>query len=176
MAMLRTTSLTALAAAAIVSGCGGLPAADAQPAATPTATPAVAATAVATAAPTRRPRARRGLTVRVVDSQYGRILANSAGKAFYLFDKEHSTRSECYGDCAQAWPPVLAKGRPIAGPGVRAHLLGTARRRDGRLQVTYRGRPMYYYVADSRGRVLCHDVVEFGGRWLVMQPDGHPAR
>jgi hypothetical protein len=32
---------------------------------------------------------------------------------------------------------------------------------------------MYHYVADAPGRVLCRDV-EFGGRWLVVKPDGRP--
>jgi predicted lipoprotein with Yx(FWY)xxD motif len=116
------------------------------------------------------------VTVRLVNSQFGRILANGSGKAFYLFDKERSPTSECYGECAKAWPPVLTRARPVAGRGVRSGLLGTTRRRDGRLQVTYRGRPMYYYVADAPGRVLCHNVVEFGGRWLVLGPNGRPVR
>ena len=171
--MLRITALSCLAAAALIAGCGGSP--TAEPRAVEAATAAVAATATPTATPTRRP-APRGVTVRAVRSQFGTILANGAGKAFYRFDKERSKQSECYGDCAAAWPPVLTKGRPIAGPGVRARLLGTTRRRDGRLQVTYRGRPMYYYVADGPGLVLCHNVLEFGARWLVVKPNGQPVR
>jgi predicted lipoprotein with Yx(FWY)xxD motif len=154
--MRALTSLTCLVAAVLALGCG-----EAQTAEQP----------VAQAAERTAP---RGVTVRAVRSQFGTILANGAGKAFYLFDKERSARSECYGECARAWPPVLTKGRPIAGRGIRASLLGTTRRRDGRLQVTYRGRPMYYYVADAPGRVLCQNVVEFGGRWLVVKPDGRP--
>jgi len=161
-------SLLCLAAAAFGVGCGQAPHAAQPPA--PTVAERLARS---TATPAPRP-ARRGVTVRAVRSQYGTILANGAGKAFYLFDKERSSRAECYGDCASAWPPVLTKGRPIAGPRIRKDLLGTTRRRDGRLQVTYRGRPMYYYVADAPGRVLCHDVFEFGGRWLVVQPNGRP--
>jgi predicted lipoprotein with Yx(FWY)xxD motif len=151
--MRSITSLLCLAAATFAVGCGDAP--------------RLAHTSVA-------PAAERGVTVRAVTSQYGTILANGAGKAFYLFDKERAGRSECYGACASAWPPVLTKGRPIAGRGIRRGLLGTTRRRDGSLQVTYRGRPMYYYVADAPGRVLCHDVFEFGGRWLVVQPSGRP--
>ncbi|HEX6021829.1 MAG TPA: hypothetical protein VFZ00_07530 [Solirubrobacter sp.] len=164
---------TLICAGLLVAGCGG--SAD-EPTPQPSAK-RIAATATPTPTPAERraaKRAPRGTTVRAVRSQYGTIIANGAGKAFYLFDKEHSRRSQCYGDCAAAWPPVLTKGRPIAGRGIRKALLGTTRRRDGRLQVTYRGRPMYYYVADAPGRVLCHDVFEFGGRWLVVQPNGRP--
>jgi predicted lipoprotein with Yx(FWY)xxD motif len=166
------TSLIYLAGAALIVGCGQSETA-AQPPAAPVASTATA-TATATPAPARAAQARRGVTVRAVRSQFGTVIANRAGKAFYLFDKERSRRSECYGDCAEAWPPVVTKGRPIVGRGIRADLLGTTRRRDGRLQVTYRGRPMYYYVADAPGRILCQNVVEFGGRWLVVKPDGRP--
>jgi predicted lipoprotein with Yx(FWY)xxD motif len=116
--------------------------------------------------------ARRGTTIRLVSSQYGRILGDGRGQAVYLFDRERDGRSECYGACARAWPPVLAKGTPVAGRGARSGLLGTTRRRDGRRQVTYRGQPLYYYVSDAPGRVLCHDVREFGGLWLVVRSSG----
>jgi predicted lipoprotein with Yx(FWY)xxD motif len=64
--------------------------------------------------------AKRGTATKVVDSQYGRILADRRGQAVYVFDKETTRTSECYGDCAKAWPPVLTKGRPRAGKGARA--------------------------------------------------------
>ena len=69
---------------------------------------------------------------------------------------------------------MLTRGRPVAGKGIRERLLGTTRRRNGKRQVTYDGRPLYYYVDDAPGRVLCHDVSEFGGLWLVVRPDGTP--
>jgi predicted lipoprotein with Yx(FWY)xxD motif len=119
-------------------------------------------------------RVRRGKTVKVARSQFGRILADGRGQALYYFDREQTRRSECYGACAAAWPPVLTNGRPVAGKGARARLLGTTRRRGGKRQVTYRGRPLYYYVDDAPGRVLCHNVSEFGGLWLVIRPDGTP--
>jgi predicted lipoprotein with Yx(FWY)xxD motif len=170
--MIRSASLMCLAAATLAGGCGESPTVTAAPASTPSAQRTAAATR--TAEPSPRPAARRGVTVRVVKSRYGTILANGVGKAFYLFDEERSPTSKCYGDCAAAWPPVLTTGRPAAGRGVRRGLIGTTRRHDGRLQVTYRGRPMYYYVADAPGRVLCQNVVEFGGRWLVVRPNGRP--
>jgi predicted lipoprotein with Yx(FWY)xxD motif len=119
--------------------------------------------------------ARKGTTVEVVDdSRFGRILADRRGQAFYLFAKEKSKRSRCYGACARAWPPVLNKAKPRAGEGARGRLLGTTKRRGGKTQVTYRGRPLYYYTNDSPGRVLCHNVHEFGGLWLVVKPNGRP--
>jgi predicted lipoprotein with Yx(FWY)xxD motif len=166
--------LIAVALTVVACGADDDPAAVPPPAAGPTATATAAATAEPTA-PTDRPARRRGIRVKAVGSAFGRIVADGRGQAFYLFDKEQSGRSECYGACAKAWPPVLAGGRPLAGKGIDPALLGTARRRSGRRQVTYAGQPMYYYVADAPGRVLCPDVVEFGGTWLVLRPDGSAA-
>jgi predicted lipoprotein with Yx(FWY)xxD motif len=117
---------------------------------------------------------RRGKKVQAIDSRFGRVLADGRGEAFYSFGRDPRGRSRCYGECARVWPPVLTTGRPRAGSGSEAGLLGTSRRRDGKLQVTYDGRPLYYYVGDSPGRILCQDVSEFGGVWLVVAPDGVP--
>jgi predicted lipoprotein with Yx(FWY)xxD motif len=116
--------------------------------------------------------AKRGATVKVVSSQFGRVIADRRREAFYLFDKEKGRRSRCYGECAVAWPPVLTKGKPRAGKGADADLLGTTKRRNGKLQVTYNGHPLYYYKDDEPGRILCHNVDEFGGLWLVVNPRG----
>jgi predicted lipoprotein with Yx(FWY)xxD motif len=119
-------------------------------------------------------RQRRGTTVKVVRSQFGRILGDGRGQAVYFFDAETSATPRCYGECARAWPPVLARGKPVAAGGARPGLLGVTRRRNGDRQVTYDGRPLYFYVDDAPGRVLCHNVEEFGGLWLVGRADGTP--
>jgi predicted lipoprotein with Yx(FWY)xxD motif len=60
---------------------------------------------------------------------------------------------------------------------VNRSLLGTTKRRDGRRQVTYAGRPLYYYVNDRKpGQILCQNVAEFGGTWLVVRPSGKLVR
>lgn len=42
--------------------------------------------------------------------------------------------------------------------------------------MTYAGRPLYYYVDRRPGQILCQDVFEFGGRWLVVRGDGRLVR
>ena len=113
-----------------------------------------------------------GTEIKVADSQYGPILFDSSNQAIYLFDKENLATSQCYGACAEAWPPVLTKGEPRAGDGVDTKLLDTTERDDGSVHVTYNGHPLYYYVDDPAGEVLCHNVEEFGGLWLVVEPGG----
>jgi predicted lipoprotein with Yx(FWY)xxD motif len=120
----------------------------------------------------RKPR--RGRTIKVTDSRYGRILFDGRDRAIYLFTREKGTKSRCYGECAVAWPPVYTRGRPRAGAGADASLLGTTKRRGGRRQVTYNGHPLYYYVTDTKpGQITCQDVTEFGGTWLVVDPQGN---
>ncbi len=126
-------------------------------------------------APTDAPAASaaaRGPTITVRPSAFGRMLFDARRQAIYVFERDGRNRSRCYGECAKAWPPVYTKGKPVAGPGTRASLLGTTRRRDGRLQVTYRGRPLYYYVNEGPGEVRCHNVDLNGGLSWVDGPDG----
>jgi predicted lipoprotein with Yx(FWY)xxD motif len=120
---------------------------------------------------------RRRTRITSGNSAYGKILFNRNRQAIYIFDKENSKRSKCYGSCSSAWPPVLTKGKgkPNAKGKVKQRLLGTTKRSGGARQVTYNGHPLYYYVDDPPGQVLCHNVNEFGGLWLVVQPDGQPA-
>lgn len=138
--------------------------------------PGGATTTTGTTASTSALAAAAGARITATRSQYGRVVADRRGEALYLFAKEKRAKSECYGDCAKVWPPVLTKGTPRAGKRIRAGLLGTTRRRGGKLQVTYRGHPLYYFVSDSPGQILCHDVEEFGGRWLVVRPSGRAHR
>lgn len=116
----------------------------------------------------------RGTKVTVVNSNFGRVIADGRGEAVYLFDKDKRGKSRCYGTCARAWPPLLTKGKPRAGKGVKQKWLGTTKRRNGKRQVTYRGQPLYYYVDDRPGLILCQNVREFGGLWLVVKPNGRP--
>jgi predicted lipoprotein with Yx(FWY)xxD motif len=111
--------------------------------------------------------------VAVAKSQFGQILFDGRGFALYGFTKDPRGRSVCSGACAAAWPPYIVRSKPAAGKGASAKLLGTTRRRDGKLQATYAGKPLYYYIGDrSPGQVLCQNVVEFGGTWLVVKASG----
>jgi predicted lipoprotein with Yx(FWY)xxD motif len=114
-----------------------------------------------------------GAKVAVAKSRLGRILVDSKGITLYDFVKDKGTTSACYGACAALWPPLITKGKPVAGPGVRASLLGTTKRKDGKLEVTYAGRPLYYFVTDKKpGQTTGQGVDQFGGPWWVLSPAG----
>jgi predicted lipoprotein with Yx(FWY)xxD motif len=136
----------------------------------------VAVGAVAPTAPAMNDAPRAKIKVSAT-KKYGRILVDGSGRTLYLFTHDRRNRSRCYGACADAWPPFLTNGRPVAGKGTHRSRLGTTRRKDGSTQVTYRGRPLYYYVGErSAGQILCQDVFEFGGRWLIVAPSGKAIR
>ncbi len=112
-------------------------------------------------------------TLKVRTTRYGKILFAGNGRVLYGFTRDRRNGpSQCYGDCAAAWPVYFAKGTLKAGTGVKQSLLGTVRRRDGRRQVTYNGWPLYYYAHERAGEVKCQDVETHGGTWLVVRPSG----
>jgi len=128
----------------------------------------VAVVASAQAAPTA------GLRLAVRSTEYGKALFGPNGKVVYVFGADRGSTSHCYGVCATAWPPLLTKAAPVAGPGVQAKLLGTTKRKNGALQVTYNRHPLYYYSADKVGKIMCQHANMHGGLWLIIKPNGQP--
>jgi predicted lipoprotein with Yx(FWY)xxD motif len=111
--------------------------------------------------------------VKIAQTPLGRILVDSKGITLYDFPPDKGTTSVCYGACAALWPPLLTDGKPIAGPGVRTSLLGTTKRSDGKLEVTYGGHPLYYFVPDRKpGQTTGQGVDQFGGPWWVISAAG----
>jgi len=141
----------------------GVPSSSASPSGSTSPTPT----------PTQEPKP--GHVVIVADSPYGPMLYDGTGQPIYLFTAERADSPACYDACAADWPPVLTRGEPRARGDVRDSLLGVTRRDDGSRQVTYAGHPLYSYAHEGTYEVLCHDVVEYGGTWLVVRPDGTPA-
>ncbi len=123
------------------------------------------------AAPAAAQTPRATLTVKT--SSFGRVLFDGRGYVLYAFTRDARGKSACSGACARAWPPYIVKARPRAGAGVTAGRIGTTKRANGSVQVTYAGRPLYYYVGDRRpGQILCQNVREFGGVWRVVRASG----
>jgi len=154
----RVIGLSALLAACTVAGAGAVAASTTQ---------ARVANAGASSA--------ASLTAH--SSRYGKILFDGRGRVLYLFARDRGGRSSCSGACAKAWPPFLTKGEPRTLSGVNAKLLGTTKRGDGTLQVTYAKHPLYYFKEDTKpGQIKCQNVSNFGGLWLVVAPSGKAVR
>jgi predicted lipoprotein with Yx(FWY)xxD motif len=134
---------------------------------------AAAAAAVGAALAFAHGTAAGGTTVKLANTRLGRILVDSKGITLYDFIKDKHGASACYGACAALWPPLLTNGKPHAGPGVRASLLGTTKRKDGKVEVTYDHHPLYYFVTDRKpGQTTGQGVNQFGGPWWVLSRAG----
>ena len=111
--------------------------------------------------------------VAVASSGLGRVLVDGRGRTLYLFAKDKHGKSACTGQCAGFWPPLIAHGKPLASAGAKASLLGTTKRADGRLQVTYNHHPLYTFVKDtSKGQTNGEAVNAFGANWYALSPTG----
>jgi len=121
--------------------------------------------------------ARSGAVIKVGRSSLGQILVDSHGRTLYLWAHDKHHRSTCYGACTAYWPPLTTRGKPRATGGARQALLSTTRRRDGRLQVAYRGHPLYRFSGDTKpGQTSGEGLTDFGGRWDPVSPTGAAVR
>jgi predicted lipoprotein with Yx(FWY)xxD motif len=112
-------------------------------------------------------------TVSLRTTKLGKVLVNSKGHTLYLFEKDHNGKSACNGKCAQYWPPLLSRGKPSAGAGVKASMLGTTRRTNGSLQVTYNKHPLYTFALDKgAGQTKGEGSLAFGAKWYAVSASG----
>jgi predicted lipoprotein with Yx(FWY)xxD motif len=94
------------------------------------------------------------------------IVVSATGKALY------NPTVKCTGACAETWPPLLvaAGHKPVGGPGITASKLGTVKRADGKMQVTYAGHALYLYSGDTTaGEVNGQGTA---GIWHVVSTSG----
>lgn len=115
-----------------------------------------------------------GATISTTDHQpYGKYLVDGKGMSLYLFEGDEDGKSNCYDACAGAWPPLLTDGKPLASGDAQQSLLGTVERKDGSMQVTYGGWPVYYFVKDkAAGEAKGQKIEGFGAEWYLLGPDG----
>ena len=115
----------------------------------------------------------KGPVVSTATTSLGRVLVDGRGHTLYLFGKDRNGKSACSGACAVAWPPLIATAKPRAGARVEASRLGTTRRADGRLQVTYNRHPVYTFVKDTKkGQTNGEGLTAFGGTWDALSAAG----
>src|SRR5256886_9258106 len=148
-------SVGLMAAFVMFAACGG--SASTSGAASPSPSPSATGSKVAVA----------------TNAKLGQILVDEKGLTLYLFVADTGTASTCYTSCANVWPPLLTDGTPQAGTGADASLLGTTTRTDGKVEVTYAGHPLYYFVQDKApGDITGQGINGFGGLWWVVSPAG----
>lgn len=136
--------------------------------------------ALPTAAHAQQPKQEPSKKVQRLESAekapFGRYVTDSHGRTLYMFEGDQQGQpSSCYDACEQAWPPALAgKAKIDLGPKLDQSKLGTVTRRDGSVQLTYGGWPLYYYAKDTaKHEVAGQDVNAFGAEWYLVAPNGN---
>jgi predicted lipoprotein with Yx(FWY)xxD motif len=106
------------------------------------------------------------------NTDLGTVLVSPTGRTLYHFTSDTRTKVKCTGACITQWPPLLirAGARPAAGPGISAAKLGTLRRADGGLQVTYNGMTLYRYLGDSKAGQANGEAVS--DKWYAVSSAG----
>ncbi|MEZ0070387.1 putative lipoprotein with Yx(FWY)xxD motif [Streptacidiphilus sp. MAP12-20] len=161
--ILAAVAFTATACSSSTPSTGGssTPAPTTPPASTAPASPGASGTTA-------------GATIAVRSTPLGKILVDGQGRTLYLFEKDTSMASTCYGPCASAWPPATATGTPQPGSGVTASLVGTSARTDHSTQLTYHGHPLYTFTGDAKpGDTTGQGSKAFGAGWYVVAPNGN---
>jgi predicted lipoprotein with Yx(FWY)xxD motif len=106
-------------------------------------------------------------------TKLGPVLVNTRGHTLYMFAKDKNGKSSCSGSCSKFWPPSLKSGKATAGSGVKAALIGTTRRSNGSLQLTYNKHPLYTFALDKKaGQTNGEDQLAFGARWYAVSSKG----
>jgi predicted lipoprotein with Yx(FWY)xxD motif len=159
---IRTRSVGVVAplgVALLVAACGS----SSKPSSSASAAPSAPASSTSTA----------GVSVSTAKSSLGTYLVGPAGRALYIWVADTSGKSSCSGACAAAWPPLTTKGSPTGTGGVVSADLSTITRSDGTMQVTYKGRPLYYFSQDTTaGDTSGNGSNQFGAKWWLIAPSG----
>lgn len=158
-------ALAPAAAALVIAGCGGSGSGSGQGSYVGGAAAAGGKTTANAGAAT---------TVALRKLKVGTALVDAQGRTLYLFQADTGSTSNCNGACASVWPPVTTSAKPMAGHGVDAAKLGTTKRSDGTLEVTYNGHPLYRYAADAKpGQAAGQGLNQFGAEWYVLDRNGN---
>jgi len=164
--MLRRISVRTLgfgvslaAVALVAAACGG----SSTPAASGSTTTTAAAATTTSAA------AGAGTVIKTASGTAGIWLTDQTGKTLYIYTKDTGTTSTCYATCATNWPAFTATGSvTVNGQFLDASLIGSTKRTDGTTQVTYGGKPLYYYAGDAAAGDTKGQRV--GGVWFLLGP------
>ena len=101
---------------------------------------------------------------KAADTSAGKVLVDAKGMTLYTFDKDEPNKSNCYDDCAQNWPPLMATAD--AQPEGEWTIV---ERTDGTRMWAYDGKPLYTFVKDTKPGDVTGDNV--GNAWHVVKAE-----
>jgi predicted lipoprotein with Yx(FWY)xxD motif len=154
--------------AIVLAGCGG---GGETTAAAPAAAKSATTTTVEKEKPAKPKPHAWGAVFGANSEGSGIILFDLSGHALYRFDGDKGSVPSCYGACAKRWIPALTEGK-VRAVDVPRKLVGTTKREDGTVQLTYDGHPLYTYGGDGQGETNGNGVKAFGARWYALRRSG----
>lgn len=173
-------ALLAVLGAVVIAGCGGGSSSSNSSSSEPSTTESESASATTGSESSESAESNSGAesgSTTIASAEVGgvgTVLVDSEGMTVYLYTPDKGTESTCYGGCEAAWPPVVAEGKPTAGEGATSSALGTTKRKDGTMQVTYEGHPVYTFSGDSSPGEA--NGQEDDGVWFVMNEAGEAVK
>jgi len=103
----------------------------------------------------------------------GSYLADAKGMTLYWFTKDSPGKSACTGPCVDRWP-IYYREKVGAGEGTKEEDYGKITREDGKMQTTFRGYPLYYWMNDKAPGDTSGQGVN--NVWYVIDPDNFPPK
>jgi predicted lipoprotein with Yx(FWY)xxD motif len=101
-------------------------------------------------------------SLRMMPTGTGSVLVSPTGMTLYTYTKDTPGTSNCYGECAEYWPPAFADS--MAQPTGR---LSIVTRSDGRQQWAHDGMPLYTFIQDKKAGDMTGD--NYHGEWHVVR-------
>jgi predicted lipoprotein with Yx(FWY)xxD motif len=168
----RYAAVAAILAAGLIAGCGSSSTTTTSTTSTTTSAQSAAATVQSSSTPAGVSGTAPAALVTTKHGKLGTVLAYGPKHlTVYLFERDSGPHSTCTGPCAAAWPPVT--GKPSAGGSAVAADLGTTKRSDGTMQITYKGHPLYLFIKDKDDEDAYGEGVKaFGAEWYALSPSG----
>jgi predicted lipoprotein with Yx(FWY)xxD motif len=118
----------------------------------------------------------------------GEFIVGQNNKTLYILDSEHvgsgftaaDFKIKCLSNCLKTWIPLIIKDNTelmITGNKLQKNLLGKIKRENGKMQATYNGFPLYYFISDRKaGDTLGQNKKTEWGLWYVLGVDGKPIK
>ncbi len=106
--------------------------------------------------------------VKVVSNPtFGTILVNSQGMTLYHLSGEQNGKFICTSSaCVGVWHPLVVSSSSV--PSGEVGSLGTVKRANGTIQVTYKGTPLYTFAQDQQSGETKGQGIKDVGTWSVV--------
>jgi predicted lipoprotein with Yx(FWY)xxD motif len=163
MRHLLKLSIPAIAASLLIAACGSSSSSNTTSSAA--STQPAAQTSTSSSSP----------AVKTTTSSLGTILVDSQGMTLYHLSGEQNGKLICTSSaCIGVWHPLIA---PSSGTPSGVGSLGTVKRPEGTMQVTYRGTPLYTFTGDQQAGETKGEGIKDVGTWSVVatSSNGAPA-